>query len=219
MREVPTRVVAGEGVLVEVSRDRVHGPPSSREAARPPSRRAGRSCVRGWPRRSGGNGHGVSLRGLDGLGGAPPARDQEGDDRPGARGRRARRGDRGGLSPASGPGRTSGPPSEPEGGPLRVSREADRAPGLETLPPRRLRLRRLGSGPPASPIGDRLRLLPSGPDLVHGPTSRGTRAVNVAAGALTRWPRPSYRGFSLARADCEQQGAATSPPSTVLHAA
>src|SRR3954464_6459783 len=25
----------------------------------------------------------------------------------------------------------------------------------------------------AAPIGDRLRLLPSGPDLVHGPTSRG----------------------------------------------
>src|SRR5690242_3730051 len=29
------------------------------------------------------------------------------------------------------------------------------------------------TGSLAAPIGDRLRLLPSGPDLVHGPTSRG----------------------------------------------
>ena len=33
----------------------------------------------------------------------------------------------------------------------------------------------LRSGYPAAPAGDRLRLLPSGSDLVHGPTSRGTR--------------------------------------------
>src|SRR3954468_23895636 len=36
-------------------------------------------------------------------------------------------------------------------------------------------LRWLQSSYPAAPAGDRLRLLPSGPDLVHGPTPRGTR--------------------------------------------
>src|ERR1700712_168446 len=30
-----------------------------------------------------------------------------------------------------------------------------------------------------APTGDRLRLLPFGPDLVRGPASRGTRAINA----------------------------------------
>src|SRR5947207_7155969 len=38
-----------------------------------------------------------------------------------------------------------------------------------------------GSGEPATPIDYRLRLLPSGPDLVHGPTSRGTRAIDAVS--------------------------------------
>jgi len=43
-----------------------------------------------------------------------------------------------------------------------------------------------GSGDPAAPAGDRLRLLPSGPDLVHGPSSRGTRPSTLRT---ARWPR------------------------------
>src|SRR3954447_24099736 len=39
----------------------------------------------------------------------------------------------------------------------------------------RLRRSELRPGTPATPGGDRLRLLPSGPDLVHGPPPRGTR--------------------------------------------
>ena len=62
-------------------------------------------------------------------------------------------------------------------------------------------VRRLRPGDPAAPAGDRLRLLPSGPDLVHGPTSRGTRPSTperrAGPGAA-----PLGRGFSPARADC-----------------
>src|SRR4029077_10950319 len=70
-------------------------------------------------------------------------------------------------------------------------------------------------GAPAAPTGIRLRLLPSGPDLVHEPASRGTRAISTAFGELTPQTEPLKRGFGLARADCERQGTATSPPSTV----
>ena len=60
---------------------------------------------------------------------------------------------------------------------------------------------RLRPGDPAAPAGDRLRLLPSGPDLVHGPTSRGTRPSTPRA---ARWPGavPLGREFGPARADC-----------------
>src|SRR5215213_6419792 len=50
--------------------------------------------------------------------------------------------------------------------------------------------RLLRPGDPASPTGDRLRLLPSGPDLVHGPTSRGTRPSTPQARALARSRAP-----------------------------
>ena len=74
-----------------------------------------------------------------------------------------------------------------------------------------------GSGPgiPASHVGDRLRLLPSGPDLVHEPTPRGTRAISATSRRADPEAPPLERGFGLARADCERQGTATSPPSTV----
>src|SRR5215210_8072714 len=50
---------------------------------------------------------------------------------------------------------------------------------------------KLRSGDPASPADDRLRLLPSGPDLVHGSTSRGTRPSTPRSGALAPGPHPS----------------------------
>ena len=40
-------------------------------------------------------------------------------------------------------------------------------------------------GAPAAPGGDRLRLLPSGPDLVREPTSRGTRTINAPGDGAT----------------------------------
>ena len=58
-----------------------------------------------------------------------------------------------------------------------------------------------GPGAPAAPAGDRLRLLPSGPDLVRGPAPRGTRAIDAPIGGATGAEAPR-RGFSPARADC-----------------
>jgi hypothetical protein len=58
-----------------------------------------------------------------------------------------------------------------------------------------------GSGAPAAPVGNRLRLLPSGPDLVHKPTPRGTRAIDAPNGGATG-AKPLEREFSPARADC-----------------
>jgi hypothetical protein len=55
------------------------------------------------------------------------------------------------------------------------SRRADRAPSVEAGSLGASAAIGSGTGDPASPIGDRLRLLPSGPDLVHEPTSSGTR--------------------------------------------
>gem|GEM_PF-4417738 len=60
----------------------------------------------------------------------------------------------------------------------------------------------LRPGAPAAPEGDRLRLLPSGPDLVHGPPPPRDRAINAQHAALTLGPEPRGRGFSPARADC-----------------
>jgi hypothetical protein len=44
-----------------------------------------------------------------------------------------------------------------------------------------------GSGPgaPAAPAGGRLRLLPSGPDLVRKPTPRGTRTIDAPSDGAT----------------------------------
>src|SRR4051794_29831122 len=61
---------------------------------------------------------------------------------------------------------------------------------------------KLRSGDPASPAGDRLRLLPSGPDLVHGPTSRGTRPSTPQPARSTPEAASLRREFSPARADC-----------------
>jgi peptidylprolyl isomerase len=71
-----------------------------------------------------------------------------------------------------------------------------------------------GSGAPVAPAGNRLRLLPSGPDLVHEPTPHGTRAIDASRrrGDQGRTPlrgvQPRYSGLRV-------QGTATSPPSTV----
>jgi len=62
----------------------------------------------------------------------------------------------------------------------------DRAPSVEAGSPGAFAASCSGTGDPATPIGDRLRLLPSGPDLVRGPTSRGTRPSTHTA---ARWPR------------------------------
>src|SRR5580693_682069 len=58
-----------------------------------------------------------------------------------------------------------------------------------------------GPGTPAAPAGDRLRLLPSGPDLVHKPTPRGTRPIDAPCGGASG-AKPLEREFSPARADC-----------------
>ncbi len=49
-----------------------------------------------------------------------------------------------------------------------------------------------GSGPgtPAAPAGDRLRLLPSGPDLVRKPTPRGTRTIDAPSDGATEAAAP-----------------------------
>ena len=82
---------------------------------------------------------------------------------------------------------------------LRLTRarmkKADRAPSFELGLRAPAPGRDSGSGTPATPAGDRLRLLPSGPDLVHGPTSRGTRAINASLDVATPPAHPS-RGNS-----------------------
>ena len=78
----------------------------------------------------------------------------------------------------------------------------DRAPLVEIPPAGRLIAAR-GSGPgaPAAPAGDRLRLLPSGPDLVRKPTPRGTRTIDAPGDGATG-AEPLGGEFSPARADC-----------------
>ncbi len=137
----------------------------------------------------------------------PAAREQlhrDAEDVPERRSRRDRRGDEADRHP-------------PLSARLSGGKTVDRAPSIETRSPGACVSDRSGPGAPAAHIGDRLRLLPSGPDLIHGPTSRGTRAINTTTGGLTPKTAPLKRGFGLARADCERQGTATSPPSTVRH--
>ena len=83
------------------------------------------------------------------------------------------------------------------------AKRVDRAPCVEVGSRAPVPGRGSGSGNPATPAGDRLRLLPSGPDLVHGSTSYGTRAIDTVLGAATPRASPLGRGFGLARADCE----------------
>ncbi len=72
---------------------------------------------------------------------------------------------------------------------------------------------RLQPGSPAAPEGDRLPLLPSGPDGVHGPPLRGTRLSTSDAVVVGErcCPRP---GVQLRYSGLRIQGTASSPPST-----
>src|ERR1700720_717568 len=80
--------------------------------------------------------------------------------------------------------------------------QVDRAPFLEILITDRLIVNRdSGSGAPIALAGNRLRLLPSGPDLVHGPTPHGTRAIDAPNDGTTG-TETLRREFSPARADC-----------------
>src|SRR5262245_33838987 len=65
------------------------------------------------------------------------------------------------------------------------TRSRDEAPG-------RVRRFWLGPGLPASHAGYRLRLLPSGPDLVRGPTLRRTWPSSPPAAALAPRAGPSF---------------------------
>jgi hypothetical protein len=72
---------------------------------------------------------------------------------------------------------------------------------------------RLRPGSPTAPEDDRLPLLPSGPDGVHGPSLRGTRpstSGTVVVGERCG-PRP---GVQLRCSGLRIQGTASSPPST-----
>ena len=108
---------------------------------------------------------------------------------------------------ASGHGKTEssdgrGPSSaQPSAGDARP-RKADRAPSVEAGTRGAASVSRLRSGAPLAPEGGRLRLLPSGPDLVHGSSSPRDRTIDAAHRALTPGPEPLGRGFSPARADC-----------------
>jgi len=84
----------------------------------------------------------------------------------------------------------------------RPSKKADRAPSVEAGTRGAASVTRLRLGTPLAPEGGRLRLLPSGPDLVHGSSSPRDRTIDVAHRALTPGPVPLGRGFSPARADC-----------------
>jgi hypothetical protein len=81
-------------------------------------------------------------------------------------------------------------------------KKKDRAPLVETPASERLiAAKDSGSGVPTAPAGDCLRLLPSGPDLVHKPTPRGTRPIDTPSGGATG-AKPLEGEFSPARADC-----------------
>ena len=71
------------------------------------------------------------------------------------------------------------------------TRIADRGPLLCYARTRRLPSLTSPPGAPAAPGGNRLRLLPSGPDLVREPTSRGTRTINAPEGRSDRSRCPS----------------------------
>src|SRR5579871_3936334 len=61
-------------------------------------------------------------------------------------------------------------------------KEADRAPIFEAGSRGAAVKLRFRPGAPAAPERHRLRLLPSGPDLVHGLTSRRDRTINTTTG-------------------------------------
>ena len=63
-------------------------------------------------------------------------------------------------------------------------------------------LRRLRTGTPATHGGGRLRLLPSGPDLVHGWSPHGTWAIDATERRADPGAAPLEREFGPARADC-----------------
>src|ERR687896_1093348 len=88
-----------------------------------------------------------------------------------------------------------------------------RAPGVDHAPVRTHPRARLQPGCPAAPDGDRLPLLPSGPDGVHGPTLRGTRLSTSGSVVVGErgGPRP---GVQLRCSGLRIQGTASSPPST-----
>ena len=77
----------------------------------------------------------------------------------------------------------------------------DRAPLVETSPPAACRRPGLRIGCSRCACRGSLRLLPSGPDLVHKPTPRGTRAIDAPSGGATG-AKPLGGEFSPARADC-----------------
>jgi hypothetical protein len=75
---------------------------------------------------------------------------------------------------------------------------------------------RLQPGCPTAPEGDRLPLLPSGPDGVHRPSLRGTRlstSDEFPWEAEARRPRP---GIQPRCSGLRVQGTASSPPSTTV---
>ena len=74
-------------------------------------------------------------------------------------------------------------------------------PRRDPLHPAPIAARDSGPGAPAAPAGDRLRLLPSGPDLVRKPTPRGTRTIDAPSDGATG-AEPLGGEFSPARADC-----------------
>ena len=82
------------------------------------------------------------------------------------------------------------------------AKKADRAPSVEAGTRGAATVSRLLLGAPMAPEGGRLRLLPSGPDLVHGSSSSRDRTIDIAHRAQTPGPVPLGRGFSPARADC-----------------
>ena len=86
---------------------------------------------------------------------------------------------------------------------LRVVGDAIRTVHPSSRPPHPAPIAARDSGPgaPAAPAGDRLRLLPSGPDLVRKPTPRGTRTIDAPSGGATG-AKPLGGEFSPARADC-----------------
>ena len=90
----------------------------------------------------------------------------------------------------------------------------DRAPSVEARGSGAAAGPGLRSGTPVAPAGARLRLLPSGPDLVRGPTPQGTPPIDAPAGGACHVTRPSG-GNRPRLSGLRVQGTANSPPSTV----
>jgi hypothetical protein len=93
----------------------------------------------------------------------------------------------------------------------------DRAALLRKRAPGRARRGVLGPGCSAALAGCRLRLLPSGPDLVRGPASRGTWPSTLPAAYWPRRPDPR-EGVQPRWSGLRVQGTANSPLSTVRSA-